>query len=501
MIVKRSHREGGSSFKKLAQYILADGKAKSCWVANCADDMDFELSIKEIEATQSLNTRSKADKTYHLIVSFAENERPSLEIIKDIEEAFVKCLGYQEHHRIVALHDDTKHLHFHLAISRIHPLSFNNFEPYFDFQKLQRICRELERKHGLKGIERPSEARNAPIVEVRQAMESFETWLKVNVRKPLANALTAKPQSWEDIHRTLARFDVELRERGAGLVLSHRKAKIFVPASRIDRSFAKKNLEKTLGLFAPCQGEYLCAASYKLRPLLKTEAAMKLFDSYSSEKEVRQLAKKAAWVSYRARSSKEYEEVIGSHRKRCQALRLDRFILRERKREIFAKYSADLQKRLSILREKRKHERETITKNTRAIYWEAWLQDKAQAGNETALATLRDARKRRAPEGNIFEIKEPRLDRLDTEHHRIVGIDGAVRYSLPDGKSFTDFGSRIRIEGDRAEDINAALVFALRRYAMSQIEAKGSPNFVRKYKEMCIERRANGFEKPKGIER
>ncbi|RYZ77693.1 MAG: conjugal transfer protein TraI, partial [Proteobacteria bacterium] len=110
---------------------------------------DPEIAVLEILATQNLNSRSKADKTYHLIVSFPEDERPDVKTLKIIEETLCNSLGYSEHQRLTAVHRDSTHLHMHIAISRIHPVTFNNYEPFRDFQKLQTAARELELKHGL----------------------------------------------------------------------------------------------------------------------------------------------------------------------------------------------------------------------------------------------------------------------------------------------------------------------------------------------------------------
>lgn len=59
--------------ERLADYIgdkLHDGeKVLYSWHEGCLSD-DYALAIREVQATQALNTRSRKEKTYHLVISF-----------------------------------------------------------------------------------------------------------------------------------------------------------------------------------------------------------------------------------------------------------------------------------------------------------------------------------------------------------------------------------------------------------------------------------------------
>ena len=86
MIAKRVKSEGQDSFRRLAEYLSAADapgeKLEDLWIAGAAagtDKADLDLAIREIEATQGLNTRARGSKTYHLVVSFRD-EKPSAEI-------------------------------------------------------------------------------------------------------------------------------------------------------------------------------------------------------------------------------------------------------------------------------------------------------------------------------------------------------------------------------------------------------------------------------------
>ena len=100
MIAKRAHRrkDGQSSFSTLAAYITRDGQAAKkdeieySRVSHCGFDT-IDLAVREIEATQARNTRSKIDKTYHLIVSFKEDEIIERKQLLDIEDEICQAIG------------------------------------------------------------------------------------------------------------------------------------------------------------------------------------------------------------------------------------------------------------------------------------------------------------------------------------------------------------------------------------------------------------------------
>ena len=98
MIAKRANRrkDSKSSFSTLVEYITRDGKAAQkdgieySRITHCGFDT-LDAAILEIEATQARNTRSKIDKTYHLIVSFQEDEIVGQEKLFAIEDEICQC--------------------------------------------------------------------------------------------------------------------------------------------------------------------------------------------------------------------------------------------------------------------------------------------------------------------------------------------------------------------------------------------------------------------------
>ena len=151
--VQREHQPADpASWTRLNAYILdtAHQGEKVAWAraTNCQTD-DSGWAVKEILATQARNTRSRGDKNYHLVVSFPEGERPTREQIEDIEDRLCAALGFEEHQRVSAVHQNTDNWHLHVAINKVHPRTFRNIEPFRDHYRLQEACAELEIRHGL----------------------------------------------------------------------------------------------------------------------------------------------------------------------------------------------------------------------------------------------------------------------------------------------------------------------------------------------------------------
>lgn len=144
-----------ASWSRTADYILdtkantsKGEKVSSYRVTNCGTDDPADAAIL-IQATQNSNTRSKSEKTYHLVFSFPPGESPSLDVLHDIEDELCRSIGFADHQRVSAVHIDTDHLHVHVAINKVHPTGLQNIEPYYDKRRLMEACEHLELKHNL----------------------------------------------------------------------------------------------------------------------------------------------------------------------------------------------------------------------------------------------------------------------------------------------------------------------------------------------------------------
>jgi len=85
MIAKKVTKKKGSKsdLKNLVGYLMRDHQPEQqiqySRISNCGFDT-IGLATKDIQATQARNTRSKADKTCHLVVSFQAGEHPTTKL-------------------------------------------------------------------------------------------------------------------------------------------------------------------------------------------------------------------------------------------------------------------------------------------------------------------------------------------------------------------------------------------------------------------------------------
>ena len=265
-------------YRKIAEYIAAakgaGEKLHALWVENCdtgADDPD--LAIREIEATQNLSNRTRKHKTYHLVISFRnEDEIPDLETLKEIERAYAKALGFDAHQRIVGTHINTQNFHIHVGYNKIHPHTGNVHTPFRDFKALADISMAMEQKYGLatdygrapdRGHERksdksPDRSQQTPEItpdgkinprakdyEAVTWEESFESYVKRH--KPELKELLERSDSWRQFHQGAAEYGLRFKPRGNGLVIGNLKGRQRMKASTLGREFSKKAMEDRLG--------------------------------------------------------------------------------------------------------------------------------------------------------------------------------------------------------------------------------------------------------------
>ena len=243
MIAKRiPSPKGGAGFAQLGAYVLnanmgddpaswtrlnacilnaGQGGEKVAWsrVSNCQSD-DPGWAVKEILATQARNTRSRSDKNYHLVVSFPEGEKPTRVQMEDIEDTICAAIGFGEHQRVSAVHQNTDNWHLHVAINKVHPQTFRNIEPWYDHYRLQECCAELEIRHGLirtNHTPEPVQRRRGRggDFEAHRGGASFLRWIREQARPALLES--CERGSWQELHKAAARHGLEIKSRGAGL--------------------------------------------------------------------------------------------------------------------------------------------------------------------------------------------------------------------------------------------------------------------------------------------
>lgn len=431
------------------------------WCAGCWAGDDYALGVREALDTQALNTRTTKEKTYHLIVSFHPEDETRLtpEAFKAIEQRFAEALGLSAHQRHCGVHGNTENMHLHVAYNLIHPERLTRVEPWRDYISRDKLCRELEKEYGLvidNGRDQTRErglGDRAAIVEAHTGRQSFESYAHDQGEALLGLLKTAR--TWEEAHQAFARRGLEVKPRGAGLVVKDRHGRQMTKASTVHRDLSLKRLTARFGAFRPAPGtlpESECR--YEAKPLHKAPNRNGLWDEFQEQRRLREEAEHAIRRKWRQKREE-----------------LDRRPLARRIRANLTKLA-------------RQYEADELhaARMQGAGNWLDFLRHKAARGDETALAVLRSRSQEVAPE-NVRQLEERMRDRAAyladktailenaalsaRTKNRLAGMalmeslaegttakiskHGSVIYTVPGGGKICDTGKQISFTPDARE--------------------------------------------------
>ena len=419
MIARRIDREAANdNYRALALY-AADAtigghqgeKTFHSWYAGGEADTYVEGLI-EVEATQALNTTAEEEKTYHLMVSFRPEDEDTLtkEVLADIERMYAEALGFTDHQRHCGVHVNTNNWHMHIAYSRVNPRTFKCYSPFYDFPKLSRASRMIEKKYGLavdNGMEADSIRRDGQTsakvkaLEIQSGQESLFSYILDH--KPDIMAQLDKAEGWLDVHRTFLQYGLLLKLSGNGLTIQERYGKHRAKPSSIDRSLSKKEMEARFGQFKTAEADLLRSVKpvdvYTAAPLHMGAERDGLYALFQADMGRR----KDTLSRINSDSSHLYADCCDRWDKRRQAVEQLPMLKHDRQRirlEIKQREQAELDKLRSDISARRNAVRAELPYTT----WTKYLQHKAAQGDETALAILRSKKTIVQPENAVLAM-------------------------------------------------------------------------------------------------
>ena len=402
----------GSAARYISDSEHGGEKVLFAWHAGCQAD-SWEMSIREVLATQALNTASRREKTYHMVVSFHPEDESKLteDILKDIAQAFADGLGYDEHQRHCGVHKNTAHIHMHIAFNKIHPTKFTSYEPFRDFQRQADVCRALEQKYGLvidngltddRSPTRPNT--KAQAAEAHSGQESFDTF----ARKARQDLLTRLDQcaDWESFHENCARFGLAYIRRANGAVFKDKHGKFAIKASSVDRLFSLKSLEKRFGIYEIASKDFINVEEirYTSKPTQRGSERDRgmLFQEYKDG--IDQRKKKLFLIS---EESKTRSERFKRHwNLKILTIKNNNKLTRSDKNKLIAHAKLKEQEALENLRAELAEKRKAVRKDVPFTSWNSFLKHKAVDGNELALAILRSKKIEMKPEEEQDEYSQ-----------------------------------------------------------------------------------------------
>ncbi|AJE23498.1 TraI/MobA(P) family conjugative relaxase [Azotobacter chroococcum] len=506
-----------SSFAGLVNYITnsqgISERVGEVRITNCQSE-SVTWAVRDILSAQQKNTRAEGDKTYHLLISFAPGEKPSAEVLRDVEDRICAAMGYGEHQRISAVHNDTDVLHIHVAINKIHPQRLTMHEPYRDFKTRAEICAKLEIEHGLERVNHTgrkslSESK-ANDMERHAGVESLLSWVRRECLEQIQNAT-----SWKEMHQVLHEHGLELRKRGNGLVIADHEGTM-VKASTVARDLSKNKLEDRLGEFegrqhgrpTPSPGTPLPKpgiGKVGRRPPPASRNRLRSMSSLQSLKidsgkryEKRPVGHRTDTTELYARYKDEQSAVRHTRAKELAAERdrRDRALENARraadlkrasiklmvapglnKKLLYASTHKTLKEQIAKIQTEHRKAVEKINTTRKARQWADWLQVKAKEGDQEALKALRARAGVKGLQGDAIAAKGPQKPSqavLAGQDH--ITKEGTVIY-LAGAAAIRDDGSKLQVSrGTTFDGIETALRMAVARYG-KQVTVTGSPQF------------------------
>ncbi|QCG94046.1 hypothetical protein E6C67_08865 [Azospirillum sp. TSA2s] len=490
-----------SGHTRTADYILdaKGGGEKLAWsrITNCHSE-EPGWAIRELLATQDRNTRSKGDKSYHLIVSFPEGEVPTRAQLEDIEDTLCAGIGFAEHQRISAAHSNTKHFHLHIAINRVHPRSFRCIEPFYDYKELFKLCRALEQKHGLQlhPMDGPTLPGRPGDLEAHAGEASFLRWVKETAGAELVEG-AVKAANWGELHAVLERYGLAIRPKGAGLAIVQEATGLGVKASSVDRSLSAKSLTKRLGVYeppsAPTQRQLNGVAGdgaqvstpaqpgrgYQRVPLHRHGDSKALYAQYQAQREALLKARAAQRAAQRQAQAEHAKELAGWYAARRTEIKRSPVLTAAERRHAYTMLAHQRRADTAAWRQERSRQRQGAAELGLPT-WQEFLTAEASRGNEGAVAVLRSRSRRQ------HRMAETLLTAADADVARHIvyerlrpkaGKDGALVYRVEDGGVVSDEATQVRVTEITAGAAFLALSLADDRFRGQALVVEGTDAF------------------------
>ncbi len=456
-------------------------------VTNLPSD-ELRDAVLAMMITQDMNTRSKTDKTYHMIFSFPHGERPSREILKDIEDNLVASIGLKEHQRISAAHDDKEHYHVHVAINKVHPKTFRNVEPFYDKNALMRTCTELEKKHGLM-ITNHGELAEAQThnheanFESQSNIQSLHSWINSNAKEQLIEAC-ATSRSWEEFHSKANELGLELKLRGAGIIIKAVGQEVAVKASSIDRGLSFKSLTSKFGEFKPPEAPQKGVAikTYAKSPKIDKAPVAALFAQFQALR-VEAIAKRRdAKEDLHNKRDTAAQVIKTAFETKRTLIKTNRLLGRINKKLGYQKLALERAQIWQIHKNTYAKEKKEIENAIPLPTWSEFLQTEVKNGNEKALEALRtNERNNDRFSRNILDCdgvaKAKNIILKDLKP--IVRKNGDVIYFVKDGGKVLDTGKAVNVEAVSTGAAFLSLSLAQEKFEGKALRINGNDAFKR----------------------
>ncbi|MEJ5074840.1 TraI/MobA(P) family conjugative relaxase [Enterobacter ludwigii] len=435
MIVKEvKSTKASRSLKGLVKYMMdtehEGEKVEFAQTANCYSS-DISLALVEMNLVQDKNTRTRLDKTMHLVISFPEGEKPSREQLDDIEQNLAESLGMGKHQRISVAHSNTDNFHLHVAINKIDPETFKMVNPYCYLRDVSKARDALEIKHGLKITGRTTERQHSDnSVDHHSGQKSLQAWCQESLKPQVDKAIDTATH-WDDIHAVFAEVGLTLNKSGRGLAVQDEKSNTTIKASSVSRQLSLATLEKKIGRFQPKKTQRTIESAYS-----KDKVADSLFQQYQLFREERQQSKDEALLHLKETVGKQRLLAKADNQVKRQAIKASSHSPAQ-KRQIYKRLAENNRQKSQAITGSYAADRKKIYEQHGNMTFQQFLCHTAANGNEEALAKLRREAQKAIKHQGLSGEGDKRVtafDAVQVDKHGVIAYKVGKHTILDNGK-------------------------------------------------------------------
>ncbi|HHC7365629.1 relaxase/mobilization nuclease domain-containing protein [Vibrio parahaemolyticus] len=442
-------------------------------ISNCYS-VDTDMAVVEMDLIQRQNTRTKLDKTLHLVVSFPEGEIPTREQLDDIEQTLSESIGMGHHQRLSVAHSNTENYHLHMAINRIDPETHKMVNPYNYHKSLMVAATELELKHGLEITERQPRSLDALTMDYHSGEQSLHSWCQEHLKDSLEETLK-HASSWQDVHSVFDKVGLSLKKSGRGLVVYNQDNDTAIKASSLSRNLSLTQLQKSLGCFSPGQSK---SVSSKTRSAMTQEKKQDpLFAQYEAFKKTRQEHKQTSLDALRDTVSKQRLLAKAENIQKRQKVK-DGYMTSQMKFESYKRLGTLNKARLATITKSYAEARKRVYTEHGNVSFQQYLCLQAASGNEDALARLRSKAQLSIQHQGLSGQGDKRITQFDS-----VCVDkrGVLAYQVGDN-TILDNGKQLTTKGNSLVADKQLLEMAVAKYGQ-KLTLHGSDEFQARIRE------------------
>jgi len=406
----------------------------------------------------------------------------------------------QEHHRLSVSHSNTNNFHLHIAVNRLNPHTNLLVDPWKSKMKLQKKAKELEEKHHLKRDNHPveliSDKEESSTINmaskpkdkyadqvIHSGMQNLLAWIQEEALEDCLEVINNPKSEWEDLHKVLGAYNLEIKVRANGLVIGDKKRHLFVKASSVHRGLSKANLEKRLGAFRKSRVTVKAVKQFAKIKSSLWENYQKIIQERKATKAKLLALEKKERMALRAgvelKYAKELRELRGNRS-------LSKATKQERRTALYIKQKDELKSLSEIFALKRK----SIHQEQRLFSYKEYLLEKALDGNKQALAALRATKMSFKPNENILRHPKGKINHQLFESLKLqITKQGRAVYTIEQNSKIIDTGAYLKVaveESDQA--VLTSLQMAMKKYG-KDLEVQGSVEFKKRV--MMVNERYN----------